>query len=225
MIETRNKHEIFTKDEENRMNVYDITVFTDVLTKDQIQHVVDSFLCDYNTSDVNIVINTQSYAFQITSDKAFDMRGYAISIASYVQTFDPKAYVRVRDARFKDTGHGIRWVNDGVTAYSDASVYEDPAYEFHYNDRDDYEILYIPTYAARFCPRDKERYEKSGAKYMWRCTACWDNFMEAETIEDAIEEFEKMYREKLWSSVVSEQESLRRATDKFREFDEYRRRK
>lgn len=207
------------------MKVYDITVFTNVLTKEQIQHAVDSFLSDYNTSDVDIVINTQSYEFQIITDKEFDMRGHAISIASYVQTFDPKSYVRVRDLRFKDTRHGIRWVNDGVTAYSDLSVYEDPAYEFHYNDRDDYEILYIPTYAAKFCTRDKERYKKSGAKYMWRCTACWDNFMEAETIEDAIEEFETMYREKLWSSVVNERESLRRATDKFREFDEYRRRK
>jgi hypothetical protein len=207
------------------MKVYDVTVFTDVLTKEQIQHAVDSFLSDYNASGVDIVINTQSYSFQLITDKEFDMRGHAISIASYVQTFDPKAYVRVRDLRFKDTRHGIRWVNDGVTVYSDSSVYEDPAYEFHYNDRDDYEILYIPTYAAKFCPRDKERYEKTGAKYMWRCTACWDNFMEAETIEDAIEEFEEMYREQLWNSVVSEQESLRRATDRFREFDEYRRTK
>ena len=41
-------------------------------------------------------------------------------------------------------------------------------------------------------------------------------------IDDAIEEFEAMYREKLWSSVVNEEESLRRAIDKFRVFDEYR---
>ncbi len=204
-------------------NVYDVTVFTDVLTKEQIQHAVNSFLSDYDTSDVDIVINTQSYAFQIITDKEFDMRRYAISIASYVQTFDPKSYVRVRDLRFKDTRHGIRWVNDGVTAYSDSSVYEDPTYEFHYNDCDDYEIVYIPTYAAKFCPRDKERYEKTGAKYMWKCTACWDNFMEAQTIEDAIEEFEKMYREKLWSGMVNLQNRLRDATDKFRDFDEYRR--
>lgn len=207
------------------MKVCDVTVFTNILTKEQIQHAVDLFLSDYNTSDVDIVINTQSYAFQITSDKELDMRGYAISIASYVQTFDPKAYVRVRDSRFKDTGYGIRWVNDGVTVYSDSSVYEDPAYEFHYNDRDDYEILYIPTYAAKFCPRDKEHYEKTGAKYMWRCTACWDNFMEAQTIEDAIEEFEEMYFEKLWSSVTNTQKELERATDKFREFYDYRSRK
>ena len=204
------------------MRVYDITVFTNVLTKEQIQHAVDSFLRDYNTSDVDIIINTQSYAFQIITDKEFNIRGHAISIASYMQTFDPQAFVRVRDARFADTGHGIRWVNDGITVYSDSSIYEDPVYEFHYNDFNDYQIVYIPTYAAKFCARDKERYEKTGAKYMWRCTASWDNFMKAQTIDDAIEEFEAMYREKLWDSVVSEEESLRRSIDKFRVFDEYR---
>ena len=204
------------------MRVYDITVFTNVLTKEQIQHAVDSFLRDYNTSDVDIIINTQSYAFQIITDKEFNIRGHAISIASYMQTFDPQAFVRVRDARFADTGHGIRWVNDGITVYSDSSIYEDPVYEFHYNDFNDYQIVYIPTYAAKFCARDKERYEKTGAKYMWRCTASGDNFMKAQTVDDAIEEFEAMYREKLWTGVVNEEESLRRSIDKFRVFDEYR---
>ena len=207
------------------MRVYDITVFTDVLTKEQIQHAVDSFLRDYHTSDVDIIINTQSYAFQIITDKEFNIRGHAISIASYMQTFDPQAFVRVRDARFADTGRGIRWVNDGITVYSDSSIYEDPVYEFHYNDFNDYQIVYIPTYAAKFCARDKERYEKTGAKYMWRCTASWGNFMKAQTIDDAIEEFEAMYREKLWDGVVNEEESLRRAIDKFRVFDEYRSKK
>ena len=40
--------------------------------------------------------------------------------------------------------------------------------------------------------------------------------------DDAIEEFEAMYREKLWNSVVNEEESLKRTIDKFRVFDEYR---
>ena len=60
---------------------------------------------------------------------------------------------------------------------------------------------------------------------MWRCTASWGNFMKAQTIDDAIEEFEAMYREKLWNSVVSGQENLRRATDEFIEFNDYRSRK
>lgn len=207
------------------MKAYDVTVFTKILTKEQVKYAVDLFLGRCGVSDDDITTCPQSYEVRILADKEIDMRGHAISIASYVQTFDPKAFVRVRDTRFIDDGHGIRWTNDGITAYSDSSVYEDPMYDFHYNDFNDYQIVYIPTYAERFRLIDKERYEKSGAKYMWRCTACWDNFMKAETIEDAIEEFEEMYFEKLWNSVTNAQKELERATDRFREFYDYRSRK
>ena len=204
------------------MKVYDITIYTNILTKEQIKHIADLFIGRYGVSDDDIITNSQSYEVRIVTDNDADMRGSAISVASYAKTFDPKAFVRVCDVRFADTGHGIRWVNDGITVYSDSSIYEDPVYEFHYNDFNNYQIVYIPTYAAKFCARDKERYEKTGAKYMWRCAGCGDNFMKAQTIDDAIEEFEAMYREKLWNSVVNEEESLRRAIDKFRVFDEYR---
>ena len=207
------------------MKVYDITIYTNILTKEQVKHAVDLFIRNCGVSDDDIITNSQSYEVRIVTDNDADMRGSAISVASYAKTFDPQAFVRVSDARFADTGHGIRWVNDGITVYSDSSIYEDPVYEFHYNDFNDYQIVYIPTYAANFCARDKERYEKTGAKYMWKYTGCGNNFMEAQTIDDAIEEFEAMYREKLWDSVVSEEESLRRSIDKFRVFDEYRKRK
>ena len=207
------------------MKVYDITIYTNILTKEQVKHAVDLFIRNCGVSDDDIITNSQSYEVRIVTDNDADMRGSAISVASYAKTFDPQAFVRVRDARFADTGHGIRWVNDGITVYSDSSIYEDPVYEFHYNDFNDYQIVYIPTYAANFCARDKERYEKTGAKYMWKYTGCGNNFMEAQTIDNAIEEFEAMYREKLWDSVVSEEESLRRSIDKFRVFDEYRKRK
>ena len=206
-------------------NNIEITIYTNILTKEQVKHAVDLFIRNCGVSDDDIITNSQSYEVRIATDNDADMRSGAISIASYVQTLDPKAFVRVRDVRFADTGHGIRWVNDGITVYSDLSIYEDPVYEFHYNDVNDYQIVYIPTYAAKFCARDKERYEKTGAKYMWRCTASWNNFMKAQTIDDAIEEFEAMYREKLWNSVVNEEESLRRTIDKFRVFDEYRSKK
>lgn len=207
------------------MKAYDITIYTNVLTKEQVKHAIDLFIVHCGVSDDDIITNSQSREVRIVTDNDADMRGSAINIASYVQTLDSKAFVRVRDARFADTGRGIRWVNDGITVYSDSSIYEDPVYEFRDNDFHDYQIVYIPTYAAKFCARDKERYEKTGAKYMWKYTGCGDNFMEAQTIDDAIEEFEAMYREKLWDSVVSEQKKLIRATDKFRAFDEYRKRK
>ena len=204
------------------MKAYDITIDTNVLTKEQVKHAIDLFVGHCGVSDDDIITNSQSYEVRIVTDNDADMRGSAISVTSYAKTFDPKVFVRVRDARFADTGHGIRWVNDGITVYSDSSIYEDPVYEFHYNDFNNYQIVYIPTYAAKFCARDKERYEKTGAKYMWRCAGCGDNFMKAQTIDDAIEEFEAMYREKLWNSVVNEEEILKRTIDKFRVFDEYR---
>ena len=207
------------------MKAYDITIYTNVLTKEQVKHAIDLFIVHCGVSDDDIITNSQSREVRIVTDNDADMRGSAINIASYVQTLDSKAFVRVCDARFADTGRGIRWVNDGITVYSDSSIYEDPVYEFRDNDFNDYQIVYIPTYAANFCARDKERYEKTGAKYMWKYTGCGNNFMEAQTIDDAIEEFEAMYREKLWDSVVSEQKKLIRATDKFRAFDEYRKRK
>ena len=46
--------------------------------------------------------------------------------------------------------------------------------------------------------------------------------MKATTIKDAIEEFEVMYKEKLWQSVESNKKRLDRATDALREFDTYR---
>lgn len=207
------------------MKAYDITIYTNVLTKEQVKHAIDLFIVHCGVSGDDIIINSQSREVRIVTDNDADIRGSVISIASYAQTIDSKAFVRVCDVRFADTGHGIRWVNDGITVYSDSSIYEDPVYEFHYNDFNDYQIVYIPTYTAKFCARDKERYEKTGAKYMWRCTASWDNFMKAQTVDDAIEEFEAMYHEKLWNGVVNEEESLRRAIDKFRVFDEYRGRK
>lgn len=118
------------------------------------------------------------------------------------------------------------WTNEGETWYYDSERgYIDPYYDFHVNDYQDYSIVHIPSYLhnnVNMYPRDRQYYEQSGATFMWRCTACWDNFMKATTIKDAIEEFEVMYKEKLWQSVEGYKKSLDRATDAFREFDTYR---
>jgi hypothetical protein len=117
------------------------------------------------------------------------------------------------------------WTNDGSTSYHDGSTYTDPYYCFHANGFDDYEIVDMEVYAKKFVGRDKERVEKLGCKYTWRCTASWDNPLKAHTIEEAIEEFENIYREKLWKSIESLQERLASATNSFRNFDTYRRTK
>lgn len=134
--------------------------------------------------------------------------------------------VDVLDHRF-DPAHksnvGYYWTNEGTTMYHDSKrMYIDPVYEFHADGEQHYEIVHIPTYAERFCPRDKERYDKCGATFMWRCTGSWDNWMKATTIDEAIEEFEQMYKKMLWNSIESLQKRLNTATEAFSKFDEYR---
>ena len=121
---------------------------------------------------------------------------------------------------------GYYWTNDGETWYHDSERgYIDPYYDFHVNDYQDYTIIHIPSYLHNndnMYPRDRQYYENSGATFMWRCTSCWDNFMKATTVKDAIEEFEVMYKEKLWQAVEGCKKCLDTATDAFREFDKYR---
>ena len=121
---------------------------------------------------------------------------------------------------------GYYWTNEGETWYHDSERgYIDPYYDFHVNDYQDYSIVHIPSYLHnndKMYPRDRQYYEKSGATFMWRCTSCWDNFMKATTIKDDIEEFEVMYKEKLWKSVEGYKKNLDKAIDAFASFDEYR---
>ena len=83
----------------------------------------------------------------------------------------------------------------------------------------------MPVYADRFNIREQKKYEKSGATWMWSCTACWDNFMKATTLEEAIEEFEQLYMEKRWQAIEGCKKSLDDAIDSFRAFDQYRKNK
>lgn len=119
------------------------------------------------------------------------------------------------------------WTNEGSTSYHDGGIYVDPYYCFHANGFDDYEIVDMEVYGSRpaLGERERKRIEKLGCKYTWRCTSSWDNPLKAQTIEEAIEEFENFYREKLWNTIESIQERLASATESFRNFDTYRRAK
>ena len=49
--------------------------------------------------------------------------------------------------------------------------------------------------------------------------------MEAKTIDEAIEEFEKYYQKQLWKAVESSRRYLEKATENFAELEDYRWRK
>ena len=128
------------------------------------------------------------------------------------------------DPKYNNCNVGYYWTNEGSTWYHDSTTgYKDPDWEFIINGHAEYRITHIPTKIDRMMDeRTKSFYRNSGATYMWSCTACWDNWMKATTLEEAIEEFEVMYKEKLWQSVEGYKKSLDEATDAFREFDKYR---
>lgn len=138
--------------------------------------------------------------------------------------------VDVIDHKFEErhnAAKGYYWTNEGSTWYHDSTrSYVDSYYKFHANGNTDYEIVHMPSYVDKFNPREQKKWQDAGSPtYMWRCTSCWDNWLKAETIDEAIEEFEEIYREQLWKSVEGYQKGLDRATTAFKQFDEYQRNK
>ena len=139
----------------------------------------------------------------------------------------PLVMVHVRNQEYINHGDmQIGWTNDGVTAYSPDRAYYDPYYRFIFDGKEtDYEVVDIKNYSGKACtdPHAMKRYE--GKDWMWKCTSCWDNFMEAKTLDKALEEFEKYYHRQLWKSIENIRKRLEEATDNFAQFDDYRWRK
>ena len=128
------------------------------------------------------------------------------------------------DPNYNNSNVGYYWTNEGSTRYHDSQkVYRDAIWEFHVNGHSDYRIIHIPTQIDKLMDeRSKSFYRNSGATYMWSCVSSWDNWMKATTLEEAIEEFEQIYKQKLWKSVEGCKKSLDEAIDAFASFDEYR---
>ena len=135
----------------------------------------------------------------------------------------PLVMVTVQESRFCKRDAPIFWHHEGETTYWDGSTYISPNYDLYVNGNNYYTIQYVPVAIKNMYDRDKQRYD--GVTYMWRCTGSWDNFMEAKTIDEAIEEFEKYYQKQLWKSVESCRKQLEEATDNFAQFEDYRWRK
>ena len=191
------------------------------LLDEYTNHAVRTFSIQLPTDEM---LNSGNYIYTwvikvcdavIDSKELFDL----------IHETEPLLTLDVLDHRFIQPPPHVKyyWTNDGSTSYYDGSTYTDPYYRFHANGFDDYEIVDMEVYARKFAVRDKERIEKLDCKYTWRCTTSWDNPLKARTIEEAIEEFETLYREKLWKSIESLQERLVSATESFRNFDTYMR--
>ena len=132
----------------------------------------------------------------------------------------PLVMVTVQESRFCKRDAPIFWYHEGETTYWDGSTYISPNYDLYVNGNNYYTIQYVPVAIKNMYDRDKKRYD--GVTYMWRCTGSWDNFMEAKTIDEAIDEFEKYYQKQLWKAVESSRKDLEKATDNFAQFEDYR---
>ena len=135
----------------------------------------------------------------------------------------PLVMVTVQESRFCKRDAPIFWYHEGETTYDDGSTYISPNYELYVNGNNYYTIQYVPVAIKNMHERDKRRYD--GVTYMWRCTGSWGNFMEAKTIDEAIEEFEKYYQRQLWKDIEGCRKHLEEATGNFAQFEDYRWRK
>ena len=127
------------------------------------------------------------------------------------------------DPKYNNSNVGYYWTNEGSTWYHDSERgYKDPFYRFHVNGHEEYRIVYLPHYVNEYSYNALRKAVEEGVKFSWECTGSWNNWMKATTLEDAIEEFEEMYKQELWESIEGYKKSLDKATDAFREFDKYR---
>ena len=202
---------------------------------DTIMRIVDDYTAGAARSfhielPTEEMLNSGNYVYMWVINIC-DVSVYCKDLFDYINEEVPLLTLDVLDHRYEPSPrpetNKYYWTNEGSTAYHDGGTYVDPCYCFHANGFDDYEIVDMEIYTNRptIHERDRERIKKLGCKYTWRCTSSWNNPLKAHTIEDAIEEFEELYREKLWKSIENTQERLTSATESFRNFDNYRRAK
>ena len=197
---------------------------------DNIVDIVDNY-CNNQERSFHVTFPLQkdidegrfTYRIHILIKSEKELRSAALFELLNLVDKHPLVMVTVQESRFCKKDAPIFWHHEGETTYWDGSTYISPNYDLYINGNTYYTVQYVPVAIKNMYERDKERYK--GVTYMWRCTVSWDNFMEAKTIDEAIEEFEKYYQKKLWRAVESYRKNLEEATDNFAQFEDYRWRK
>ena len=136
----------------------------------------------------------------------------------------PLVMVHVRDQKYINHGDmKIGWTNDGVTAYSANRIYADPYYRFIFDGKEtDYEIVDIKNYSKKECIDSRKMKIYEGKDWRWQSTGSWDNFMEAKTLEEATEEFEKYYWKRIVHAVSAAKDRLNEAMNNWEIMRAYR---
>ena len=168
-------------------------------------------------------LELRRYFYRIEVTMSTDKKLSSRSIYDALNEVYPLFLVHLKETRFCKQDSPVYWLHEGETTYHDGSTYISPNYDFYINGDTYYTVQYVPIAIKNLNERDKKKY--NGVSYMWRCTGSWDNFMEAKTIDEAIEEFEKYYQKQLWRAVEGCRKDLEEATDNFAQFEDYRWRK
>ena len=198
--------------------------------RDSIVNTVDNY-CNNQERSFHVTYPLQkdidegrfTYRIHILIKSEKELRSAALFELLNLVDKHPLVMVTVQESRFCKRDAPIFWHHEGETTYCDGGTYISPNYDLYVNGNNYYTIQYVPVAIKNMCDRDKQRYD--GVTYMWRCTGSWDNFMEAKTIDEAIEEFEKYYQKQLWRAVEGTRKHLEEAIDTFAQFEEYRWRK
>lgn len=198
--------------------------------RDSIVNTVDNY-CNNQERSFHVTYPLQedidagwfTYRIHILIKSEKELRSAALFELLNLVDKHPLVMVTVQESRFCKRDAPIFWHHEGETTYWDGGTYISPNYDLYVNGNNYYTIQYVPVAIKNMCDRDKQRYD--GVTYMWRCTGSWDNFMEAKTIDEAIEEFEKYYQKQLWRAVEGTRKHLEEAIDTFAQFEEYRWRK
>ena len=168
-------------------------------------------------------INSGKYEYWFTAHLEEDEL-FATEVFEVCDKVYPLVMVHVRNQKYINHGDmQIGWTNDGITAYSADRLYADPYYRFIFNGKEtDYEIVDIKNYAGKACtdPHVTKRYE--GKDWMWKSTGSWDNFMEAKTLDEALEEFEKYYWKRIVHAVSVAKDRLNEAMNNWEIMRAYR---
>ena len=192
---------------------------------DELNLIKNNMLCAINEYWIceALMLSSGRYGYWFTAHLD-EPELHATEVFEVCDKVYPVVMVHVRDQKYINHGDmQIGWINDGANAYSASSVYYDPYYRFIFNGKEtDYEVVDIKNYSGKACtdPYAMKRYE--GKNWMWKSTGSWDNFMEAKTLDEALEEFEKYYHRQLWKSIENIRKRLEEATDNFAQFDDYR---
>ena len=165
-------------------------------------------------------IEKKNYYYRVNVFFKHECQIRSADLFRVLNEIQPLRYVMIKETRFDKRDSGIFWFNEGETTYYDGGTYVCPYYDFFVNGHSYYTLEYVPGKIKNYDEKDKKKYD--GVMYMWTSTGSWDNFLKAQTLDEAIKEFEEFYHKICWESVERNRERLTEAENLYKQMSKYR---